>query len=84
MPSIELSAYRIPDPRRPGKTYVTRFKMTAADAEKRYPGAVAVEGTREFREVGGEIGPGFIAGVVAAGGAAPGHNAKSPATPAKG
>jgi hypothetical protein len=46
---IEVWLWRIPDPRRPGKSRVSTWRMTEAEAHERFPGAEKVEGSLEVR-----------------------------------
>jgi len=43
--------FRVPDPVRPGRTYLTRYKLTIEEAAERFPGAVP-EGPGEPQPVG--------------------------------
>lgn len=70
---IELFTFRVPRPLKPGKTYLTRWKMTRAEAAENHPGAECVESSREVRNVDdGSYGPSYGALIAEAGGGAPG------------
>jgi hypothetical protein len=47
--SVALYRWRVPDERKPGRTRVTRWAMTEAEALERYPGAEKVDGSLEVR-----------------------------------
>ena len=47
--------FRVPDTRKPGKTRLTRYKMTVQVAEERYPGAVPEPGTKEVWNETGDL-----------------------------
>lgn len=48
-PPIEVWRWRIPHPRRPGRSRVSTWRMTEAEAQERYPGAEKVEGSLQVR-----------------------------------
>lgn len=51
MKPTEYWRWKIPDERKPGRTIVTSWKMTEADALARYPTAVREAGTMEVRHL---------------------------------
>jgi hypothetical protein len=48
--TVELWRWRVPDERKPGRTHVTRWAMTEAEALAKWPTAVRV-GEPELREM---------------------------------
>lgn len=55
MMPTEYFTFRVPNPLKPGRTYLTRYKLTVQEAALRYPGAVPEPGSKEVRQIGGNI-----------------------------
>lgn len=51
MKTVELWRWRVADPVRPGRTYVTRYVMTEEQALAKCPTAERVPGSLERRQV---------------------------------
>lgn len=51
MPDDEFFTFTLPPDAWRKKPVTSPFKMTRAEAQRRYPGAVAIESTREVRQL---------------------------------